>query len=469
MKTKKQTLVIIILVTILISILYVYLHQSDILHKLTGESKYTDTTPATLSPVNTPEVNFPIYSEGAVLIDSSTGKVLYGKNENEKLYPASTTKILTAILAIEKCNLTDKITASNKAIMSIPSGYSNAAIQPGETLTVQELLDLFLIHSANEVGYIFAEHISGSAENFATLMNQKAVELGCQNTHFTNPSGLHDTKHYSTAYDMALIARYCMKNETFRNVVAKTSCTIEATDKYEQRYFKNTNDLIIPSSKYYYEYAIGIKTGFTSQAKNCLISASLKDGLELITVALGAEATDDGRSGRYVDTLNLFDYGFSNYKIQQIATADTEIKEITIENATKDTKNLSLLLKDSITSLTPTDLDLTNLNYSITLNDNISAPIVEGDILGKITYNIDGITYSSDLVASHYVEEFNVSLLIAQVVLALVVLFIFFKLFFHKKKRKTSNNKNHMNSNRKKSKKKNLKNYNNYDSIYKFE
>ena len=469
MKTKKQTLVIIILVTILISILYVYLHQSDILYKLTGESKYTDTTPATLSPVNTPEVNFPIYSEGAVLIDSSTGKVLYGKKENEKLYPASTTKILTAILAIEKCNLTDKITASNKAVMSIPSGYSNAAIQPGETLTVQELLDLFLIHSANEVGYIFAEHISGSAENFATLMNQKAVELGCQNTHFTNPSGLHDTEHYSTAYDMALIARYCMKNETFRNVVSKTSCTIEATDKYEQRYFKNTNDLIIPSSKYYYEYAIGIKTGFTSQAKNCLISASLKDGLELITVALGAEATDDGRSGRYVDTLNLFDYGFSNYKIQQIATADTEIKEITIENATKDTKNLSLLLKDSITSLTPTDLDLTNLNYSITLNDNISAPIVEGDILGKITYNIDGITYSSDLVASHYVEEFNVSLLIAQVVLALVVLFIFFKLFFHKKKRKTSNNRNHMNSIRKKSKKKNLKKYNNYDSIYKFE
>lgn len=469
MKTKKQTLVIIILVTILISILYVYLHQSDILHRLTGESKYTDTTPATLSPVSAPEVNFPIYSEGAVLIDSSTGKVLYGKNENEKLYPASTTKILTAILAIEKCNLTDKITASNKAIMSIPSGYSNAAIQPGEALTVQELLDLFLIHSANEVGYIFAEHISGSAENFATLMNQKAAELGCKNTHFTNPSGLHDTEHYSTAYDMALIARYCMKNETFRNVVSKTSCTIEATDKYEQRYFKNTNDLIIPSSKYYYEYAIGIKTGFTSQAKNCLIAASLKDGLELITVALGAEATDDGRSGRYVDTLNLFDYGFSNYKIQQIATADTEIKKITIENATKDTKNLSLLLKDSITSLTPTDLDLTNLNYSITLNNNISAPIVEGAILGKITYNIDGITYSSDLVASHYVEDFNVSLLIAQVTFALVILFIFFKLFFHKKKCKTSNNRNHINSNRKKSKRKNLKNYNNYDSIYKFE
>lgn len=468
MKIQKRTLVIIILINIFISILCTYLSRANISHILTGEVTYTDTTPAVLSPVSTSEVSFPIYSDGAVLMDSSTGKVLYGKNENEKLYPASTTKILTAILAIEKCNLTDKITASNKAVMSIPSGYSNAAIQPGEALTVQELLDLFLIHSANEIGYIFAEHISGSVENFATLMNQKAIELGCKNTHFTNPSGIHDTDHYSTAYDMALIARYCMKDETFRNVVAKTSCTVEATDKSEQRYYKNTNDLIIPSSKYYYEYAIGIKTGFTTQAKNCLIAASLKDDLELITVALGAEATEDGRSGRYVDTLNLFEYGFSNYKMQEIATKNSVIDNIVVKNATKDTKNLDLLIKDNIVALTPTDF-LTDAIVEI--NQNISAPILEGDILGKITYNIDGITYSSDLIASHYVEEFNVSLLLAQVALALGVLFILAKLFFpKKKKRKKTNNNNYMNSTRKKSNRKKIKKYNNFaDSIYKFE
>lgn len=468
MKIQKRTLVIIILINIFISILCTYLSRANISHILTGEVTYTDTTPAVLSPVSTSEVTFPIYSDGAVLMDSSTGKVLYGKNENEKLYPASTTKILTAILAIEKCNLTDKITASNKAVMSIPSGYSNAAIQPGEALTVQELLDLFLIHSANEIGYIFAEHISGSVENFATLMNQKAIELGCKNTHFTNPSGIHDTDHYSTAYDMALIARYCMKDETFRNVVAKTSCTVEATDKSEQRYYKNTNDLIIPSSKYYYEYAIGIKTGFTTQAKNCLIAASLKDDLELITVALGAEATEDGRSGRYVDTLNLFEYGFSNYKMQEIATKNSVIDNIVVKNATKDTKNLDLLIKDNIVALTPTDF-LTDAIVEI--NQNISAPILEGDILGKITYNIDGITYSSDLIASHYVEEFNVSLLLAQVALALGVLFILAKLFFpKKKKRKKTNNNNYMNSTRKKSNRKKIKKYNNFaDSIYKFE
>ena len=377
-----------------------------------------------------------ISAQSAYLIDNRTNKVLFQKDSDKKMYPASTTKILTAILAIEKCNLTDKITASNTAIMSIPPGYSNAAIQPDESLTVQELLDLFLIHSANEIGYIFAEHISGNVENFSALMNQKATEIGCKNTHFTNPSGIHDAEHYSTAYDMALIARYCMKNESFRKIVSKTSCTIKSTDKYPERYFKNTNDLINPSSKYYYESAIGIKTGFTTQAKNCLVSASLKNGIELITVVLGAEATEDGKSGRYVDTLNLFEYGFSNYKIQQIATANTVIKELTIENATKDTKNLSLLLKNSITCLAPKDLDLNNLNYSLELNENISAPITEGDTLGKIVYNIDGITYSSDLIAEHSVEKFNVLLLISQIALAIIVLLILIKLFSPKKKYK---------------------------------
>lgn len=448
MKIQKRKLSIILLINIFISILCIYLYQSGIFYKLSQKTIYTNVTPAVLSPVNTPEINSTIYSTGAVLLESSTGKLLYGKNENEKLYPASTTKILTAILAIENCSLSDKLTASNTAITAIPAGYSNAAIQPGETLTVQELLELFLIHSANEVGYIFAEHISGSIEDFATLMNKKATELGCKNTHFTNPSGLHDTNHYSTAYDMALIARYCMKNETFRNIVSKTSCTIEATDKYQERYFKNTNDLINPSSKYYYEYAIGIKTGFTSQAKNCLISASKKDGLELITVVLGAEATEDGKSGRYMDSINLFNYGFSNYKNQEIATANTTINDITIDNATKNTKNLSLLLKDSITALTPANLDLNKLNYSIDLNENISAPIAEGDKLGKLTYNIDGITYSSDLIASHSVEESNNSLIILQVILAIIVILILFKLFSSKKKsskRKNSKNYKKMN------------------------
>ncbi len=393
---------------------------------------------------NTNNKSLTLYSKGAVLMETSTGKILYGKNENEKLYPASTTKILTAILAIEKYNLNDKIVANNSAIMAIPSGYSNAAIQPGEALTVKELLELFLIHSANEVGYIFAEDISGNIDNFSKLMNQKATEIGCTNTHFTNPSGIHDAEHYTTAYDMALIAKYCMENKTFRSIVSMPSCTIEPTDKYEKRYFKNTNDLLDSKSKYYYEGAIGIKTGFTTQAKNCLIAGSKKNNMELITVVLGAEATDDGRSGRYVDTINLFNYGFDNYKIQQIATANKEIKNLVVENATKDSQNLSLVLKDNITALTPSNIDLSNINYSINLN-SISAPILQGDVLGKITYKIDDIEYTSDLIANNDVEEakpFIPIILIA--ILTIIIFMIIFKFLLHKKKKK------------------------NYDSIYRF-
>ncbi len=400
------------------------------------------------------EPDFTIYSEGAILIDSNSGKVLYGKNENEKLYPASTTKIITAILAIENCNPSEKIKASYNAVMSIPAGYSNAAIQPDETLTVDELLNLFLIHSANEVGYIFAEHISGSVEDFAELMNKKATELGCKNTHFTNPSGIHSAEHYSTAYDMALIARYCMKNETFRNIVSKKSCTVEATDKYEKRYFKNTNSLIDPSSKYYYEYAIGTKTGYTSQAKRCLISTSLKDGLELITVTLGAESSVPDT--RYEDTINLFEYGYSNYKEQKIISKDTVVKDINIKGATKETQSLSLVTKNELQGIIPSDIEISSLNPSIELNSDISAPIEEGVVLGKITYNIEEFQYSTELIASHSVEKFDVLKMTFQIVLALFVLFVLFELFFNKKK---------FSKNKKRKKKQNKRNF---DSTYKF-
>lgn len=446
MKIKKQILIYITLFITFINIL----SYSNFAQATNENAQNIEQTATNSQP------NFPIYSEAAILMDSNTGKILYGKNENQKQYPASTTKILTAILAIENCQLTDKLTASYNAVMTIPSGYSNAAIQVGETLTVRELLDMFLIHSANEIGNIFAEHISGSIDNFANLMNQKAAEIGCTNTHFTNPSGIHDANHYSTAYDMGLIARYCMQNETFRNVVSKVSCSVEATDKYEKRYFRTTNDLIDPSSQYYYEYAIGVKTGFTSQAKNCLIAASLKDNLELITVSLGAEATSDGRSGRYVDTVNLFNYGFDNYKIQEIATKGSVIQELEIENGTKDTKNLSLLLEKSVSGLVTKNFDLNNLDYSVELNENILAPISEGSVLGKITYNIDGITYSSNLVASHSVEESNLTILIVQIILAIFVLFILSKLLAPKNNKKKKSNKKSKKSNK------------NKDSIYKF-
>ena len=406
----------------------------------------------------TAEPNFQIYSSGSVLIDASTGKVLLQKDMNKQLYPASTTKILTAILAIEKLDLNSKLTASRSAVMAIPSGYSNAGIKIGESLSVNDLLEMFLIHSANEVGYILAEEISGNIDNFANLMNQKALELGCTNTHFTNPSGIHDVNHYSTAYDMALIAKYCMKNETFRNIVSKKNCKFSATDLYpEERYFKNTNSLLDSSNRYYYEYAIGIKTGFTTQAKNCLIAGAKKDGIELIAVMLGAEATENGESGRYVDAKNLFNFGFENYELKEFLKEGTIITEIDIKNATKETKKLNLIAKSSLYATFQSTSNISNLNSSIEINQNITAPIAKDTVLGKISYNIDGTTYESDLIAENDVIKSNFLEIIIQIIFAIIILILIAEILSHK----------HFKNNNKKIKS-NKKNLRKNNSIYKF-
>ncbi len=270
---------------------------------------------------NTTKEDLNIYSEAAILIEASTGKILYEKEAHAIKYPASTTKILTAILAIENCDLNEKAKASYEAVHSIKSGYSIANIQVGEEFTIGELIDVMLIHSANEAANVLAEHISGSVPEFANLMNQKAKEIGCLNSNFVNANGAHEDNHYSTAYDLALIAKYCMKNQEFKSRVAKMECSLPTTEIFDEpRVFRNTNSLMTRNSKYYYEYCNGIKTGFTTPAKNCLISGSNKYGFELISVILHAETTEDGQSARYLDTINLFEYGYDNFKKDEIVS-----------------------------------------------------------------------------------------------------------------------------------------------------
>ena len=278
------------------------------------------------------DIDLHIYSDAVILIENQTGKTLYEKNSEQKMYPASTTKILTAILAIEKGNLSDKVTVTKSAIAQMKSGYSAAYLSEGEIISVEELLEVLLVHSANDASNVLAEYISGSIENFVNLMNEKAIQLGCTNTHFVTTNGLHDDNHYTTAKDLAIITRYCMQNETFRKIVSMKKCVIPATNKSNERIYKNTNDLIIPSSVYYYPGCIGIKTGFTSEAKNCLISACSKNGLQVIAVVLGSSVTENHKSARYVDSKTLYDYTYSNYSIQNIAKASSIIKTIEVQS-----------------------------------------------------------------------------------------------------------------------------------------
>ena len=286
-----------------------------------------------------------IYSQAAILVDSKDGTVIYEKNSNERMFPASTTKILTGIIAIEKCSLDEKVIASENAINSIKSGYTNANIQVGEELSIENLLYALLIKSANEAANVIAEYIAGSTDNFANIMNEKAVELGCKNTHFVNANGVHDDNHYTTASDLAIIAEYCMKNETFLKIVATESYTLPATPQYpsDDRILENSNSLQIPGHRYYYPYAIGMKTGFTSQAKNCLIAASKKDDLELISIVLHAEQTEDGKSARYCDSISLLEYGYNNYVPHYEEEIEEGIQKETIETQEINNKQEELI------------------------------------------------------------------------------------------------------------------------------
>lgn len=387
---------------------------------------------------NTPEPE--ISAEAAILIDSSTGKVFYGKNENQKMYPASTTKIMTAILTLENANLNDVVTVPYDAIRTIPAGYSIAALQTDEQLTVNQLLQVMMVYSANDAANVLAFHISGSLENFANLMNQKVSELGLTDTHFTNPSGMHDENHYTTAHDMAIIMQYCMEDNTFRNLAGLKSCTIPATNKYQERTFNTTNNLLINSqtninNNSYYEYAIAGKTGFTSQAKNCLVSVANKDDLELICVVLAAGTNANGTSTKFSDSKSLFEYGYSNYSIKTFAEQGSTATQVTIVNGTDETKILDLVIKDDISTLINNDDLNSNIEPKIELDSNLLAPISQGATVGKIVYTIDGNEYSSDLLASHNVIPSNSFIVVIEIIALLLILFVLYRLLFHKKKK----------------------------------
>lgn len=385
-----------------------------------------------------------ISAGAAILIDSSTEKVLYSKNENEKMYPASTTKIMTAILTIENCKLDEVVTVPYEAVASIPSGYAIAALQPGEQLTVEQVLKVLLVHSANDAANVLAYHVSGSINAFAGLMNSKVDELGLKNTHFLNPSGMHNENHYTTAYDLAILMKYCMKNNTFRSLAGLKYCNIPATNKYEERVFNTTNELLTKtnSSNYYYQYAIAGKTGYTTEAKNCLVSVANKNDLELICVVLSVGMYPNNLSGKFIDSKTLFEFGYNNYTTRKIRDKNAIVTQVDIANGTKETKSLDLLISDDVTALIPQkDLD-TEFEPEIQYSDMLLAPISQGQILGKVVYNIDGIEYSSNLVASHSVEKSGFSKITIQIFMIIIILFLLYKLLFGDKKNKKIKKKN---------------------------
>jgi len=391
---------------------------------------------STITLANTEKLD--LTAKASILIDNRTKKILYSENADEKMYPASTTKILTAILAIEHCNLDDVVTASYDAITSIPAGYETASLQIGEKLTVEQLIQILLVHSANDAANVLAEYVGGSVDSFSAMMNTKANELGLSNSHFTNAYGKHDDNHYTTARDLATILQYCLKNESFRKLAGSASCAIPATNKYGTRSYSSTNQLLVSGSNYYYPYLTVGKTGYTSQAKGCLVSAAYKNDLELICVVLGCNTSSPNR---FTDSKTLYEYAYNNYSIKNIAHQNDIITQIKVTNGTKDTKNLDLLINEDIPALIKNSETNNEFSPEITLNEKISAPIEEGTILGKVKYSIDGVEYTTNLIASHNVEKSKILTYILYTVGILILIRIIYLILFHNKNKKYINKK----------------------------
>lgn len=382
------------------------------------------------------------YSSACLLMEESTGKILYSKNANSIMYPASTTKIMTAILTLEKCNLSDTAVVSHNAVFSIPSGYSTASLVEGEVLTIEQLLNVLLIPSANDAAVVLAEHIAGSVEAFSDMMNAKAVELGCLNTHFINPNGIHNENHYSTAYDLALIGKYAMQFPTFKEISSKTRYTLPITNAYskEDRIFNTTNDLIKPNyssspTNYYYKYATGGKTGYTDPAGQCIVATATKDNISLIAVTLHGDFTEDNLSQRALDCKALFEYGFNNFSMVSIAQKGDVASNMKVPNATKDSSSLDLLYSDDIYAFVPNGFDTSSVTPNIKLSSTF-APIAQDTVLGTISYDIDGSNYSCNLLASHEVYKNQFAKTAMELALLLIFLILLSKVLKRKKRRK---------------------------------
>jgi D-alanyl-D-alanine carboxypeptidase len=257
-----------------------------------------------------------VTAESAILMDAGTGAILYAKNIHEKEYPASTTKILSTLIAAEQCSMDETVTFSDFAVFSIPSGSNNIAMNVGDTLSMEECLNAILIRSANEVAYAVAEHVAGSNDAFAEMMNERAKELGCVDSNFVNPNGLPDENHYTSAYDLAMIGRAFFSNEMLCQMTMTPMLVIQKSSGE----YRDANQMkLLPGKEYAYPYLVGCKTGYTDDARSTLVSCAEKDGLKLICVVMR-----DENPQYYEDTVSLFDYGFANFEKVNISETETK-------------------------------------------------------------------------------------------------------------------------------------------------
>lgn len=344
----------------------------------------------------------------AILADPITNQVMYEENARTKLPQASLTKIMTALLVAESgCSMDDTVTVSESAMEGMEHLSGTVTIEVGETFTVRQLLTLLMVASVNEAANVCAELVSGNIPAFVERMNERAAELGCENTHFCNPHGLHEDDHYTTAYDVYLMARELQKHEDVAEIYRQDRVVMDATNKSDERIFFSTNSLISRYKElgYVYRYATGMKTGTTTKAGMCLAATATKGETSLISVILGAARAPDGTKQSFAESARLLQWGFDHFSKKTLLEPSSPICEVKVD-LSKDRDYVVAVPAHAYETMMPNDFNPEQLEFIADVPAQVQAPIEKGQVLGSVTLRYDGKDYTTmDLVAADSLER----------------------------------------------------------------
>ena len=357
-------------------------------------------------------------AKAVVLVDLNSGRLLYSKNMDERRSPASLTKIMTVLLAVEalekgEVTLDEPVTAQPDCLAGLDTDSSTSDIRPGEVISYRDLLYCAMVHSANEACNILAYRISGSVSAFVARMNERAAELGCTNTHFSDPNGLSNENHYTTAWEMYLITREALKHSLFAEICNTRSYQMEATNLSEPRSFANSNALITTESmygdSYYYEPAAGVKTGYTRLAGYCLVSTAEREDMRLLAVVMGCDGyylTGIEEYQNFSDSIKLYNWAFGSFAYRTAVSSTATVTRVHVDLASESDAFVNLRPQSDVSLLLPKDLDLSAVELVPTVfEDLLVAPINAGTVLGKAEIFIDGESYGKvNLVNTAQVE-----------------------------------------------------------------
>ncbi len=354
-----------------------------------------------------------ITAQSAAVLDVRTGVVLFDKDMHKKLFPASITKIMTALLTIEYVeerggDYSERIIMSENAVFNLEPNSSNIAMDVDETLSIEDALYALMLASANEVAMGLAEHVAGTTEQFAARMNEKAKALGCLNTNFTNPHGLHNENHYTTAYDMALIMKEAIKYDKFVKLASTPTYEIPVREKHEEVLpIKNTNQTIAVGSQYYVPEVVGGKTGFTDEAGYTLVTYGKNGDAEIVCSVM-----HDERYQNYVDTKILYNYTFPLYKQSSLLQKGDRLKTVEVLYQAEGggtgltCGSVYAVAGEDVLSLIPNVIDKEKVEKEIIIPETVYAPVAKGDVIGKVAMKYEGVKIAEgDLIASDSVND----------------------------------------------------------------